>query len=101
MTEKIKYWGIVPAAGVGKRMQADRPKQYLPLNNKTVIEQTLTRLLDVEQLTAVVVAISKEDPYWPNLEISKNPRVLTAAGGKERADSVLSALYSIADKAAG
>ncbi|GAW85850.1 2-C-methyl-D-erythritol 4-phosphate cytidylyltransferase [Bathymodiolus platifrons methanotrophic gill symbiont] len=99
MTEKIKYWGIVPAAGVGKRMQADRPKQYLPLNNKTVIEQTLTRLLDVEQLNAVVVAISKEDPYWPNLEISKNPRVLTAAGGKERADSVLSALNSIASKA--
>jgi 2-C-methyl-D-erythritol 4-phosphate cytidylyltransferase len=44
MSEINKYWGIVPAAGVGKRMQADRPKQYLPLNNTTVIEQTLTRL---------------------------------------------------------
>ncbi|MCK5662849.1 MAG: 2-C-methyl-D-erythritol 4-phosphate cytidylyltransferase [Thiotrichaceae bacterium] len=99
MTEANKYWGIVPAAGVGKRMQADRPKQYLELNGATVIEQTLTRLLQVEQLTAVVVAISKEDPYWPNFEISRNPRILTAAGGKERADSVLSALNSISDKA--
>lgn len=99
MAETHNYWGIVPAAGVGKRMQADRPKQYLPLNGMTVIEQTLTRLLQVKQLTAVVVAISQEDPYWPELELSKNPRVLTAAGGKERADSVLSALLSIADSA--
>ena len=99
MTETNKYWAIVPAAGVGKRMQADRPKQYLPLNGISVIEQTLTRLLQVKQLTAVVVAISKEDPYWPNLEISKNPRILTADGGKERADSVLSALNSIAAQA--
>ena len=100
MCETNKYWGIVPAAGVGKRMQADRPKQYLELNAQTVIEQTLTRLLDVELLTAVVVAISKEDPYWPELKISKNPRILTAAGGIERADSVLSALNLIADRAA-
>ena len=100
MTETHKYWGIVPAAGVGKRMQADRPKQYLQLNAHTVIEQTLTRLLDVKQFTAVVVAISKEDPYWPELKISKNPRIITAAGGKERADSVLSALNAIVDKAA-
>lgn len=99
MSEINKYWGIVPAAGVGKRMQADRPKQYLLLNNKTVIEQTLARLLEVEQITAVVVAISKEDPFWPKLEISNNSRVLTAPGGKERADSVLSALQSIANKA--
>ena len=100
MVETNKYWGIVPAAGVGKRMQADRPKQYLELNNATVIEQTLTRLLEVEQLSAVVVAISTEDPYWPHLKISRNPRIYTAIGGKERADSVLSALNSIADKAA-
>ncbi|NOQ63681.1 MAG: NTP transferase domain-containing protein, partial [Methyloprofundus sp.] len=100
MSKKNKYWGIVPAAGVGKRMQADRPKQYLGLKGATVIEQTLQRLLQVEKLTAVVVAISKEDPYWPTLGISKNPRIVTAAGGKERADSVLSALYAIADQAA-
>ena len=99
MAEVTKSWGIVPAAGVGKRMQADRPKQYLPLNGCTVIEQTLTRLLQVEQLTAVIVAISAEDPYWPELAIAKHKRIQTAAGGKERADSVLSALQSISGQA--
>ena len=28
------YWAIIPAAGVGKRMQSKIPKQYLPLAGK-------------------------------------------------------------------
>jgi 2-C-methyl-D-erythritol 4-phosphate cytidylyltransferase len=90
-----KYYAVVPAAGVGKRMQADRPKQYLPLQNQTVIECTLMRLLQADIFTTIAVAISAEDPYWPELEIAKHPHILTAAGGKERADSVLSALKSL------
>ena len=41
MSKSVKFWGVVPAAGVGKRMQSDRPKQYLLLGGQTVIEQTL------------------------------------------------------------
>jgi 2-C-methyl-D-erythritol 4-phosphate cytidylyltransferase len=95
MTDSAKFWAVVPAAGVGKRMQADRPKQYLPLLGNTVLEQTLTRLLQADIFSAIAVAISKEDPYWPELEIASNEKVITAAGGKERADSVLSALKSL------
>lgn len=99
MTMSNNLWAVVPAAGVGKRMQADRPKQYLPLAGETVLEQTLSRLIKADVFSAVVVAISKEDPYWPMLEISSHELVITAAGGKERADSVLSALKSLRDKA--
>ncbi|MBS3955736.1 MAG: 2-C-methyl-D-erythritol 4-phosphate cytidylyltransferase [Methylomicrobium sp.] len=94
-----RFWAIVPAAGVGKRMQADRPKQYLSLAGKAVLEQTLLRLLGVEQLSGIAVAISQEDPYWPELEIAGHPKVITAPGGKERADSVLSGLRSIRERA--
>ena len=97
MTTAIKFWAVVPAAGVGKRTNADRPKQYLELAGKTVIEHTLLRLLSANVFTAVAVAISKEDPYWPELEVSGHEQVITADGGKERADSVLSALKSIRD----
>lgn len=86
------YWGIVPAAGVGKRMGADLPKQYLEVRGKSVLQHTLERLLSVEVLTAVVVALGAEDGYWPDLPFAGHPRILTAEGGKERADSVLSAL---------
>ncbi|NOT84315.1 MAG: 2-C-methyl-D-erythritol 4-phosphate cytidylyltransferase [Methylococcaceae bacterium] len=108
MSNQPHYWAIVPAAGVGKRMLADRPKQYLPLRGQTVLEHTLSRLLSAkiadiasaEIFTAVVVAITDTDPYWPELDVSKHPRIVTAAGGKERADSVLSGLKHIRDRAA-
>jgi 2-C-methyl-D-erythritol 4-phosphate cytidylyltransferase len=99
MTESVRYWAVVPAAGVGKRMQSDKPKQYLPLLGKTVLEQTLERLLQADVFSAVAVAISKEDPYWPELACSHHKKVVTAAGGKERADSVLSALTSLKEQA--
>ncbi len=42
---------IVPAAGVGSRMQADRPKQYLTLLDKTVLEHTVEHLLEHPLIT--------------------------------------------------
>lgn len=99
MTRSTNCWAVVPAAGVGKRMNADRPKQYLPLAGKTVIEQTLSRLLGAEVFTAIAVAVSVEDPYWPSLSLATHARVVTAPGGQERADSVLSALNALRDQA--
>jgi 2-C-methyl-D-erythritol 4-phosphate cytidylyltransferase len=99
MISSIPCWAVVPAAGVGKRMQADRPKQYLPLVGSTVIEHTLSRLLQSGAFQAVAVAISIEDPYWPELPVSQHPDVITAPGGKERADSVLSALKTLQGRA--
>ena len=99
MTEAIKFWAVVPAAGVGKRMNADRPKQYLDLAGKTVIEHTLLRLLQAEVFTAVAVAISEEDPYWTELDVASHEQIIRAKGGKERADSVLSGLHAIREQA--
>ncbi len=87
-----QYWAVIPAAGVGKRMQADRPKQYLPLLNKTVIEHTLDRLLSLDEISGAVLSISDADEYWEDLNYSSTKPVLIAEGGKERSDSVLNAL---------
>ncbi len=93
------FWAVVPAAGVGRRMQANVPKQYLSLAGKTVLEHTLERLLAVEVFSAVAVAISAEDEYWPQLAVAQHPAIIRAPGGKERADSVLNALQSLSDHA--
>ena len=82
MKQTLQCWAVVPAAGVGKRMQADRPKQYLPLAGKTVIEHTLARLLASGAFQKVAVAISAEDPYWPELAVSKHPNVITALAAR-------------------
>lgn len=100
MTDSIKFWAVVPAAGVGKRMNADRPKQYLELAGKTVIEHTLLRLLQADVFSAVAVAISEEDPYWSDLSVANHDKIIRAKGGKERADSVLSGLQAIRAQAA-
>jgi len=100
MATTTKFWGIVPAAGVGKRMNADRPKQYLLLNSSTVIiEHTLTRLIAAQIFEKIVVAISDGDPYWNTLPISNHEKIVLAEGGKERADSVLNALTAIESQA--
>lgn len=95
MNKTVNFWGVVPAAGVGKRMQADRPKQYLELLGKTVLERTLERLIEVNVFTAIAVAISEGDPYWPELSIAKHEKIILAPGGKERGDSVLSGLLAL------
>jgi 2-C-methyl-D-erythritol 4-phosphate cytidylyltransferase len=90
-----KVWVVIPAAGVGARMQADRPKQYLPLVGKTVIEHTLACFAEHPAVAGIVVAITEGDPYWAELTstaLSERGNIHTAPGGRERADSVLNAL---------
>ncbi|MCA0934944.1 2-C-methyl-D-erythritol 4-phosphate cytidylyltransferase [Vibrio alginolyticus] len=83
---------IVPAAGVGSRMKADRPKQYLLIDGKAVLEHTVEKLLSHPNIAKVVVSVTEGDPYFPELAIANHPDVIRVAGGKERADSVLSGL---------
>lgn len=99
--DKQSYWAIIPAAGVGRRMQADRPKQYLTLCNKTVLEHTLDRLLSMPAISGAVLAISEADEYWPALNYQSEKPLLIARGGKERSDSVLNALQLLQQQAAG
>lgn len=89
------FWVVIPAAGIGSRMQADRPKQYLPLAGKTIIEHTLDCFLDHVGLEGLVVSVAAKDPYWPELGCANDPRVRRADGGAERADSVLAGLIRL------
>ncbi|MEZ8878881.1 MULTISPECIES: 2-C-methyl-D-erythritol 4-phosphate cytidylyltransferase [Vibrio] len=89
---------VVPAAGVGSRMKADRPKQYLQIHGKTILEHTVEKLLSHPQVSKIVVAVSNDDPYYPELPLNLNPQVIRVSGGTERADSVLSALDYIAQQ---
>lgn len=80
-------------------MGADIPKQYLSIANKTIIEHTIERLLSVSLLQGIVVAVAPEDPFWPQLSVSKHSKILAVHGGEERCHSVLNGLLALADKA--
>jgi len=64
----VNYWAVVPAAGVGRRMQAGLPKQYLLLNGRRVIDWTLEVLLAEPRIRGLCVALGDEDPFWEGCE---------------------------------
>jgi len=94
-----KFWAVVPAAGIGKRMRADKPKQYLLLNGKPVLEHTLNRLNAHPKIDGIIVATAAQDPYWPTLELADQHSIFRVEGGKERCHSVLNSLTFLLDKA--
>ena len=89
-------WAVVPAAGIGSRMQANQPKQYLPLLGSTVLDISLSKMLSSASLQGVVVALHAEDSWWQHSRFASHPKVFTCQGGEERAGSVFNALRHIA-----
>ncbi|MEP2650519.1 MAG: 2-C-methyl-D-erythritol 4-phosphate cytidylyltransferase [Paraglaciecola sp.] len=87
-----QYTVIVPAAGIGKRMQSDCPKQYLNILGKSIIEHTLENLLSHPQIKSAVVVLNPNDTIFKDLPISTHPYIDIVIGGKERSDSVLAGL---------
>ncbi|WP_426149241.1 2-C-methyl-D-erythritol 4-phosphate cytidylyltransferase [Pseudomonas sp. DC3000-4b1] len=101
MNPSVPFWVVIPAAGVGSRMGADRPKQYLTLAGKTLIEHTLECFLGHPDLRGLVVSLAAHDPWWPGLAYAEHPSIHRAEGGKERCDSVLAALLKLNELGAG
>lgn len=93
------YWIVVPAAGIGARMGAGCPKQYLPLVGKTVIEHTLERLLALPNIAGIYLVLGADDNYWNDLSLAQNNRIHRVSGGAERCDSVLNALEQLCNNA--
>ena len=89
------YWGLIPAAGAGTRMNSDAPKQYLEISGRTILEHTVCRLLGCTSISGVVVCIAAEDTHWADFRV-RDKRLLPAApGGQTRAQSVLNGLIAL------
>jgi 2-C-methyl-D-erythritol 4-phosphate cytidylyltransferase/2-C-methyl-D-erythritol 2,4-cyclodiphosphate synthase len=95
-----RRWAVVPAAGHGARFASTVPKQYSTLLGQTVVEWTLQALLAEPGLAGIVVAVAAGDRRWPQLEVSRDPRIVTCIGGERRELSVASALAALAGRAA-
>ena len=54
-------------------MGGDRPKQYLQVAGRSILEHTLQRFLDHPALRGVVVSLAADDPYWPALAVASDP----------------------------
>ncbi len=94
MKNKVKIAVIVPAAGIGSRMQCDIPKQYLKINNKSVLQHTIEKLQVVEHIDLIKVALSADDTWFSELNLDTDI-IQTVIGGETRAQTVLNALASL------
>jgi len=97
-----QHLALVPAAGSGSRMGAERPKQYLPLLGRPVIHHTLAALCGAPAIDRVYVVLSVGDQEWDRHDWSGlSPKLVPLfVGGPSRADSVLNGLRAIAEQAA-
>lgn len=76
-------------------MNADRPKQYLCIADKTILEHTLCCFLEHPAFENAYVGLSPEDDYFERLPLAQHAQVKTFMGGKERSDTVLKGLEFI------
>lgn len=94
---KRTAWVILPAAGIGSRMQSDIPKQYLEIDGKTVLEHTISRFATHPAVAGILVALHPEDQWWQQIKksIKVTIPIKTVTGGNKRSDSVENALCAL------
>ena len=84
---------LVPAAGGGSRMGADRPKQYLDLAGAPLLAHTLRRLLAEPRLARVLVVLAPDDVWFDRFDWPRDVRLeILRVGGATRAESVRNGL---------
>lgn len=100
MTQKLpNYYVIIPAAGIGSRMQCAVPKQYLKIGEQAILEKTLAVFLEYAKISQIIVALHKDDQHWSALLISQSPKIQAVKGGDARSDSVWQSLLALENQA--
>jgi 2-C-methyl-D-erythritol 4-phosphate cytidylyltransferase len=105
----MRYWLVMPAAGTGRRFGAAIPKQYAPLEGRTVIEWALAPFLADARCVHAVVALAPDDTEWAQVARRlpgragtgrpPEPPVAVVAGGAQRSLSVRYALAALEGRA--
>ncbi|HAT33576.1 MAG TPA: 2-C-methyl-D-erythritol 4-phosphate cytidylyltransferase [Janthinobacterium sp.] len=89
-----RHFALIPAAGVGARMAADGPKQYLSIGGKPMLRHTLDAFLGCAAIAHTYVVVSPDDGHIDSVLPAAGVTVLRC-GGATRMDSVLNALRAL------
>lgn len=90
-----RYWAIVPASGVGARMNLAFPKQYLLIHGHPLLSYSINNLTQHPDIVRVVVVLQDQDPHWCQQSLTHAEKVITAVGGESRMQSVLNGLRAL------
>ena len=93
---QARYFALIPAAGVGARMGAECPKQYLPLAGQPMLRHTVAAFLFNAVVEHTFVVVSEGDAYIDEVLPANLPGVtVLRCGGATRKASVLNGLQAM------
>ena len=81
-----RHIALIPAAGIGTRFGAGKPKQYVEINGKTVLQHTIDIFENHPAIDLIAVIVSPEDKTFQTTP-SRKTRVFRV-GGASRAETV-------------
>jgi 2-C-methyl-D-erythritol 4-phosphate cytidylyltransferase len=93
---------ILPAAGLGTRMGAEKPKQFLELEGVPIVMLSLRRIASCEQVSQIIVATRGDGIAQLQDRICREPfsqKVRVIRGGDTRQETVALALQEVSDDA--
>jgi len=100
VADDIDLYAVVPAAGVGSRMNLSVPKQLVEIDGQAVILKTVNRLLAISALQKVVIVAEPAFADQINAQPFTNKnKIEICTGGASRAQSVLNGLKHIQNTA--
>lgn len=104
MSAKPLIWAVIPAAGTGSRFSTDNAgfsgaKQYASIGSATVLEHSVSTLLENADIEKIVIALHPEDTRARQLPLLQHEKICFVQGGAERSDSVRQALLFLRDVA--
>jgi 2-C-methyl-D-erythritol 4-phosphate cytidylyltransferase len=98
----MQVFAILPAAGLGTRMAAALPKQFLELNGLPILIHSLRAFAAVPRVTAIYVAVRRTEVERVQAQVAEyagrfgfGDRVHVVEGGDNRQESVVNALAAL------
>lgn len=96
----VKVVAIIVAAGGGKRMGGDLPKQFLPLAGRPLLDRSLSAFTGSPRIDGIVLALPPSLSNEVKESYQQVAKVIAVVdGGAERQDSVRNALMVVPEEA--
>ena len=97
LARAARYFALIPAAGVGARMAANGPKQYLSVAGKPMLRHALEAFLASAQIAHTFVVVSADDGQIDAVVPPSGVTVLRC-GGATRMESVQNGLRALREQ---
>lgn len=92
-----RYFALLPAAGVGARMGAEGPKQYLSLAGHTMLWHAIHAFEAIAPVARTYVVLAPDDALWARHDWRGLAKLaVLRCGGATRAETVRNGLEAIA-----